>query len=320
MEIRKIIEIDEDKCNGCGLCIPNCPEGALQVIDGKARLISDLFCDGLGACIGQCPQEAIRVIEKEAEPYSESKVMENIVKRGKNTIVAHLRHLKEHNEMELFDEAIRYLKANNQENPLSDEEAGKVLEDAPDSRDRLPCGCPGTVVMNLREKEAENKSGASAFASEKKTVAANAGLKVKNMDSEPEKIEKNLKQKTDRKSRLGQWPVQITLVPSNAPYLRNARLLIAADCVPFAYAGFHEDMLDGKILLVGCPKLDDSEFYLKKITEILRQNDLKSITVAHMEVPCCFGMLGIVRQALKDSGKDIPVEEITIGIKGNVIT
>ncbi|MBM3706831.1 MAG: 4Fe-4S dicluster domain-containing protein [Actinobacteria bacterium] len=314
MALRKIIEIDEDKCNGCGLCIPNCPEGALQVIDGKARLISDLFCDGLGACIGECPQEAIKVIEREAEPYSERKVMENIVKQGKNTITAHLKHLKEHNEKKLLVEAIKYLKDKNIENPLENHKLEKEAEAVEKSavEDMLPCGCPGTMVMDLRKEEINKSSGTDEESAES---ASKAVIK----SSRAEKIEEILKQLTNRESKLRQWPVQIALVPPNAPYLKNASLLIAADCVPFAYAGFHEDMLDGKVLLVGCPKLDDNEFYLRKITEIIRQNDLKSITVAHMEVPCCFGMQSIVRQALKDSGKDIPVEEITVGIKGNLI-
>jgi ferredoxin len=304
MAVRKIIEIDEDKCNGCGLCIPNCPEGALQNIDGKARLISDLFCDGLGACIGECPVEAIKVIEREAEPYSETNVMENIVKQGKNVIAAHLKHLKDHNETELLSEATKYLKDNNIENPLEERE-----EEGIEQEKRLLCGCSGSKVMDLREEESEKRSEAGIKLHEKVKESSKA-----------EKIGELLKQLIERESKLRQWPVQITLVPPNAPYLKGADLLIAADCVPFAYAGFHEDMLEGKILLVGCPKLDDSEFYLKKITEIIKQNDLKSITVVYMEVPCCFGLLSIVRQALKDSGKDISVKEINIGIKGNIIS
>ena len=285
MAVRKIIEIDKDICNGCGNCIPNCPEGALQVIDGKARLISDLFCDGLGACIGECPVEAIKVVNREAEPYNETKVMENIARQGKNVIAAHLKHLRDHGETGLYDEALEYLKNNNIEIAKGVEMNSKKSE----NEDRLPCGCPGSAVMDLRGEEP--------------CEAVKPGVRL-----------------TAKESKLRQWPVQIMLVPSTAPYFKGADLLIAADCVPFAYAGFHDDFLENKALLIGCPKLDDSEFYMKKFTEIFRLNDIKSVTVVHMEVPCCFGMLSIVKQALKDSGRDIPVNAVNIGIRGNIIS
>jgi len=214
MTKRKIIKIDEEKCNGCGLCIPNCPEGALQIIDGKARLISDLFCDGLGACIGHCPEGAINIEEREAQPYDEKKVTEH-------------------------------------------------MKSSKDSQ------CPGSKVMHFKGK-----------------------------------------------SQLRQWPVQIMLVPPNAPYFNNADLLIAADCVPFAYADFHEELLKGKVLLVGCPKLDDANFYQEKLTQVFKNNDIKSVTCAHMEVPCCFGMINVIKTAISASGKEIPFEDINIGIKG----
>ena len=213
---RQIITIDENRCTGCGLCIPNCAEGALRIIDGKARLVSDLFCDGLGACIGHCPEGAITMEIREAEPYDESKVMENIARRGPNVIKAH---------------------------------PARALD-----------GCP---------------------------------------------------------SRLRQWPVQIMLVPPDAPFLDGADLLVAADCVPFAYASFHENLLAGKALLVGCPKLDDAEHYLEKLTEMFKRADVRSVTVAHMEVPCCSGLVRLVERAIRDSGKDIPFEARTIGIRGN---
>ena len=227
MAKRKIIKIDEEKCNGCSLCIPNCPEGALQMIDGKARLISDFFCDGLGACIGYCPQGAITIEEREAEKYDEKKVM------------------------------------------------AKKSE------------CPGSRVFYF---------GKSKTAPEKDIAASHS------------------------KSALRQWPVQIMLVPPNAPYFDNADVLIAADCVPFAYADFHKDLLEGKILLVGCPKLDDIEFYREKISQIVKQNNIKSVTCAHMEVPCCFGLLSVVKEAITDSGKKIPFKEITISIRGKNIS
>jgi len=278
MAKRKIINIDEEKCNGCELCIPNCPEGALQIIEGKARLISDLFCDGLGACIGYCPEGAITIEEREAQEYDEKKVMENIVKQGKNVIKAHLEHLKQHNQSEYLKQAIDFLKERNIEIHLEQEHLpGKHKHMSPFPE------CPGSKIMDFREREevAEGKK------------AVSKGI-----------------------SRLRQWPVQIILVPPSAPYLKDADLLIAADCVPFAYADFHDDLLKGKILLVGCPKFDDVEFYKERITQILKNNNIKSITCAYMEVPCCFGLVSIVKSAISASGKDIPFKEVTISIKG----
>ncbi|MCX5667085.1 MAG: 4Fe-4S binding protein [Candidatus Omnitrophica bacterium] len=279
MAKRKIIRISEEKCNGCGLCIPNCPEGALQIIDGKARLVSDLFCDGLGACIGHCPQGAINIGEREAEMYDENKVMDNIVKQGKNTIIAHIKHLKEHNEFGYLKEAMDYL-------------VTKGIKMRPGDLTNTvasgPCGCPGS---NISQKAPEdNQKGASDLSSRDLTPL--------------------------RESRLGTWPVQLKLVPAFAPFLNGADILIAADCVPFAYADFHEDLLKGKVLLVGCPKLDDASYYKEKISQIIVNNDIKSITHAHMEVPCCFGFLSIIKDAIALSGKNVPFEDVTISIKG----
>ena len=276
MAKRKIINIDDKRCNGCGLCIPNCPEGALQIIDGKARLISDLFCDGLGACIGHCPEGAITIEEREAEPYDEKKVMANIVKHGKNVIKAHLEHLKGHGEEELLRQAIDFLKEKNIEVPFG--EAGSHKHPQPMS------GCPGSRMIDLGKKP----SGAS-------------------------------KKPSKGTSELRQWPIQIMLVPPHAPYLNGADILIAADCVPFAYPDFHSGLLSGKVLLVGCPKLDDAEFYKNKIAGMLKNNDVKTVTCAHMEVPCCFGLVSLIRSAIAESGKDIPFKEVNISIKGEIL-
>ena len=286
MAKREIITIDEEKCNGCGSCVPGCPEGALQIIDDKARLISDLFCDGLGACMGDCPEDAISIIEREAEPYDEVRVMENIVKQGENTIKAHLEHLKNHGETGFLKQATDYLEENGFENPLEKEVEADQAAGAEANEDKLPSGCPGSKVMDLRDEDrADADSG-----------------------------DNGVKQKTE----LRQWPVQIHLVPVNAPYFDNADLLIAADCVPFAHANFHRDLLKGKILLVGCPKLDDAGFYKDKITEILKENNIKSVTIAHMEVPCCFGLVKLVNDALADAGKDIPLDDIMIKVNGEI--
>ena len=278
MAKRKIIKIDEDKCNGCGLCIPNCPEGALQIIDGKARLVSDLFCDGLGACIGHCPQDAINIEEREAGPYGEKEVMANIVKQGKNTIIAHLSHLKEHNEFGYLKEAMDYLKEKGVKINL--EEIAHAVHSGTGG------GCPGSRMVDSRKKEKPEKGEVSSRKNE---------------------------------SQLETWPVQLKLVPAFAPFLNGADILIAADCVPFAYADFHEDLLKGRILLVGCPKLDDVSYYKEKISQIIKNNDIKSITYAHMEVPCCFGLLPVIKEAISESGKKINFKDVNISVKGEKI-
>lgn len=266
--MRNIIKIDEEKCNGCGLCIPNCPEGALQVIDKKVRLISDLFCDGLGACIGYCPKGAITIEEREAEPYSERKVMGNIVKQGKNVIKAHLEHLKEHNETGYLDEAIEFLKEKGIKNPL-EEKPG------------CP-SCPSAAVKDLRKKPTGEPGDAAA----------------------------------EQDSELRQWPVQLNLLPPNASFFNDSDLLIAADCVPFANPNFHSKLLKGKTLAIGCPKLDDIKAYKEKIKAIIEMNDLNTITVAIMDVPCCYGLYKIVEEALDESGKGLTLKKVIIGIDG----
>ncbi|MBM3254895.1 MAG: 4Fe-4S ferredoxin [Candidatus Omnitrophica bacterium] len=273
MAKRKIIKIEEAKCNGCGLCIPNCPEGAIQIIDGKARLVSDLFCDGLGACLGHCPQGAISAEEREAAPYDEIKVMENIVKQGHNVIAAHLKHLLEHNEKTYLSQAKEYLKNKG------------IAVDIEQDKQTKNCACPGSKVIDLKVN----------------TQAPNA--------ASPKEIEPQLKN----------WPIQLMLVPESAPYFKGAELLIAADCVPFSYPSFHERLLKGKILLVGCPKLDDAGYYQQKLTGIIKNNDLKSITCVRMEVPCCFGLVKIIQEALRLSGKDIAFKEIIVSIKGELL-
>ena len=275
---RRIIKIDEDKCTGCGACIPDCPEGALQVIDGKARLVSDLFCDGLGACIKNCPMDAMHIEEREAEPYDEAKVMSNIVKAGENTVIAHLKHLKHHGEDKLLAEAVDYLKANG--------------HNVPDLEDRLPCGCPGTMAKDLRKHAPQQNAGAAQAA-----VALGP-----------------------QQSLLNNWPIQLKLVNPHAGYLKNADLLIAADCTAFSYPAFQQKFLKDKILLMLCPKLDsDIESYIEKLSAIFSTQDIKSVTIVHMEVPCCGGVEVIVTEALGRAGKTMAIKDYTISIDGNIV-
>lgn len=270
---RKIIKIEEEKCTGCGACIPDCPEGALQVIDGKARLISDLFCDGLGACIKTCPTGAMSIEEREAEPYDEYKAMENIAKGGENVIRAHLDHLKDHGEEKFFAQAVDFLQKNNIEVP---KETVKPL----------PCGCPGTMQKDLSKKE--------------RTITQNPNVTLQ--------------------SELNNWPIQLKLINPYAPYLHKADLVIAADCTAFAYPNFHQKFLKNKVLIMLCPKLDtDINSYIEKLTLIFEKQEINSITLVHMEVPCCGGVEMIIKEAMQKSGKNIIVKDYTVSIEGELI-
>lgn len=257
MSIRKIVNINEEKCNGCGLCIPNCAEGALKIVDGKAKLVKDLYCDGLGACLGHCPQDAITIIEREAEEFDEKAVEEK---------------MKEESISVQGDDcpssAVKQF--NNHSAQSAHVHAGG--------------GCPGSRMRQINRRE-NNEADASA------------------------KIT----------SKLTQWPVQLNLVPVSAPYFKQADLLITADCVPFAYANYHNDFLKDRSVVVGCPKLDNVQKYIEKLEDIIRINDLESITVLRMEVPCCGGMAAAAKTARDNSGINIPVKVVTIGIEGEIL-
>jgi ferredoxin len=270
---RDIIKIDEEKCTGCGTCITGCPEGALQLIDGKARLVSDLFCDGLGACIGDCPEGAIEVERRETEPYDEYKVMENVIKCGPNVIKAHLKHLNDHGQKDFLNQAIDFLNEKNIEVPNYEEEVS------------VPCVCPGSMPQDLGENKIESSTEPQILSAE-----------------------------------LRNWPVQLQLLNPNAPYLKNVDLLIAADCAPFAYANFHQRFLKDKVLIILCPKLDKTiDQYVDKLAEIFEKQDIKSISIVHMEVPCCSGIEIIVKRALEKAQKNIIIKDYTISISGEII-
>lgn len=270
---RKIIEIDESKCNGCGLCIPNCPEGALQIVENKARLVNDFYCDGLGACVGHCPQGAISVIEREAKNYDEKKAMEQIVKHGQKTIKAHLNHLKEHGEKECLKQAFEYLEENGIDSPLG----------VKDEKSFTPCACPGSETRVFNQK------------------VSNMGRKAQAEDWQG----------------LNQWPIQLSLLPTRAPFFQQARLLIISDCVAFADPVEYAKLAEGRTIVIGCPKLDNVEEYIEKLTDIFSNNELTDVTVAIMEVPCCGGMYAAVMEALHCSGKEIPVKKKIIPINKN---
>jgi ferredoxin len=281
---RKIIHIDEEKCTGCGQCIPDCPEGALQVIDGKARIVSDLFCDGLGACVGTCPEGALSVTEREAGAYDERGVMEQIARQGEPVIRAHLEHLLAHGEKALHRQAVAWLEEHHI--PVPGKDTTTCVANPAQIAAHPFMGCPGSGARTISRKHPAGEERPAG----------------------------------DTGSELRQWPVQLALLNPAAPYFDGAELLVSADCVPFAFAGFHQELLRGKILIIFCPKLDtDVEGYIAKLAEILSLHTIGSITIAHMEVPCCGGVRYVVDQALERSGKKIPVKEITITIDGQVI-
>jgi Pyruvate/2-oxoacid:ferredoxin oxidoreductase delta subunit len=232
--MRNIVKIDEEKCNGCGECVDACAEGAIEIIDGKAKLVSEIYCDGLGVCLGHCPEDAITVEQREADNFDEQ------------ATEAHLAEKKSPQQQSDFV-------------------------------------CPGMMAKELRKQGDNDESIAG-----------------------------------DVSSQLGQWPVQLKLVSPRAPYFANADLLLVADCVPFAMGDFHDKFLKNHSIAIGCPKLDDSRFYIEKLAEIIKMNELNSLTVIHMEVPCCSGLTYIAKEAIAGSGAKMSFEDITIGLRGNV--
>jgi NAD-dependent dihydropyrimidine dehydrogenase PreA subunit len=267
--LRKIVRIDEDKCDGCGECVPACAEGAIALVGGKARLSADVLCDGLGACLGECPRGAITVIEREAAPFDEEAVKAHLLSMGEKVADRHgpLPHpVPAH--------------------PHAHPPAGSRPRLAVVSSGPAPQGggCPGSRPMAFPPRLVPETGAAPA-----------SGV-----------------------SRLAQWPVQLHLVPATAPWLRGANLLVAADCVPFAYARFHDDLLAGRALVVGCPKLDDLGAYVEKLGRICATNDLASVTVVRMEVPCCGGISTAARRAVEASGRDIPFRDVVVGVDGTV--
>jgi len=270
---RNIIKIDEAKCTGCGKCIPNCPEGAIQLLDGKARLVSDLCCDGLGACLGHCPEGAITIEEREAVPYDEVQVMGNIIKQGAATVKAHLEHLSSHNQSEFLAQALQVLKQKGVPNPLV-------------SRPQAHGGgCPGSRTQHFAKPEA----------------VASAPIGV-------------------RPSQLTHWPVQLHLISPAAPHFEGADLLLAADCTAYALGDFHKDFLKGKALAIACPKLDSEQaVYAEKITALIDEAKINTLTVMIMQVPCCSGLLRLAQAAAGQAKRKIPIKCVVVGIQGDIL-
>lgn len=312
---RTIIKIDEELCNGCGNCIPNCHEGALQIVDGKARIISDLFCDGLGACIGHCPEGAISLEEREAEPYDEIKVMElMVVPKGRNTILAHLEHLRDHNETELLKQAIAYIKDNNIDmSPKEGDHNFKPARQQVEAFDSIEqarasvasaktsgcgSGCPGSAPIDFnidmsKVDEAVNQS--------KSEMVAFAGA--------------------DAPSELRQWPVQLHLLNPQAGYFKNADVLLAADCVAFTVGNFHNKYLKGKTLAIACPKLDtNKESYIEKLASMITDSNINTLSVLMMQVPCCGGLIQMATMARQMSGKNIPIKKTVVDLQGQLLS
>ncbi len=286
---RQIITIDEERCTGCGECIPGCPEGALQVIDGKARLVSDLFCDGLGACIGHCPTGAMTIESREAEPYDEKRVMrESIVKGGANVIAAHLRHLIDHGQSEYVKLALEYLESEGIPNPLDVEAPSRSLSSHVHAAHTG--GCPGSRMVDFGAQ-------AAPAAAETLQPAAKVG------------------------SALRQWPIQLHLVSPQAPYFQGSDLLLAADCAAFAVGDFHGSFMQGKSLAIACPKLDsEMHIYVEKLAAMIELSKINTITVVIMEVPCCGGLMAIVAEALQKASRKVPVKKVVISLRGETLS
>ena len=286
--IREIVNIDEELCNGCGDCVPNCHEGALQIIDGKARLISELMCDGLGACIGHCPVGAITIEKREAEEYDEEVVIAQMIGKGKNTVFAHLKHLQEHQETEYLNQALTYLKAHRESLPFAIKEVHELLHGGKQQESMMTgpgCGCAGSAPVSF---ESHNLRMA-----DHSVPAASA---------------------------LTQWPVQMHLINPAASYFNGADLLVAADCAAFSYGNFHQEFIKGRKLVIACPKLDQGkEIYIQKLIRLIEEARVNTITTVIMEVPCCGGLSQMVQMAVQHASRKVPVKEVVIGIKGEVL-
>ena len=298
---RDIIKIDREKCNGCGLCVTGCHEGALQIVDGKAVMISELMCDGLGACIGECPEGAIEIESREAAAYDEVLTLSKMVSSGKNTVIAHLKHLKDHSEKEYMRQGVEWMLANRDKINFSVDEVIQAvhshLPSAPKPTPQKPvfvaqpnhggsaCGCPGSAERTF---------------SHAPTIAG-AGM-------------------VSAKSELTHWPVQMHLINPAASHFRGSNLLLAADCVAFSLGNFHSEYLKGKTLVIACPKLDSNkESYVEKLTALIDEAGIDTLTIMKMEVPCCGGLVQIAKMAADKATRKVPIKVTTVGLQGDIL-
>jgi len=290
--IRDIIKIDEILCNGCGECVPNCHEGALQIIDGKVRMVSELMCDGLGACIGHCPVGALIIEKREAEAYDEVRTIKAMVLKGKNTVIAHLKHLKEHGEITFLQEGVSYLTSIQDSLPFDLNEVKAIVHKATNSRvthseitqKQDARGCPGAKSQSF------------------------------SMEVTPVYVQGSLA------TQLTHWPIQMHLLNPVALHFQGADMLIAADCVAFSLGSFHQSYLKGKTLGIACPKLDSNqEIYKTKVKSLIDDARINTLTVMIMEVPCCGGLLRLVQAAIAEASRKIPLKLITVNIRGEII-
>jgi len=301
---RKVIEINEDLCDGCGLCVPSCAAGAIQIINGKARLVAEKYCDGLGACLGECPQGALKVTEREAEDFDYRAVEEylNFQSQAQGQPQSQAQsQLQSQGQGQLQSQGQSQLQSQGQSQlpsqPQSQTQShvqNQIEEEPPGPT--LACGCPSTRMESFKQAKSCQEANRPV---EHATTGTDTG--------------------TDTESGLSHWPVQIKLVPSSAPFLKGADLLVLADCTAVTYPDLHRDFLPGKAVLMGCPKFDNVEEHIQKLSSIFKTADIRRITVLMMEVPCCSGLFAIVEKGLSDAGKQVPIEKIIITTRGKVL-
>jgi NAD-dependent dihydropyrimidine dehydrogenase PreA subunit len=297
---REIVKIDEAKCTGCGLCIPNCHEGALQIIDGKAVLVSELMCDGLGACLGHCPEGALEIEVREADAYNESIVMEEMIAKGKNVVIAHLQHMKEHGEFVFLQQGVAYLKQNQQKVNFDIQEVMNTVHNTPAGGSQAPKLQPTIVASAMHA----HGGGCPGSQSREFVRAAPAAVAAQ-----------------EAASSLSQWPVQMHLINPQAAFFQSSDLLVAADCVAFSLGNFHGKYLQGKKLAIACPKLDSNkEVYIDTLITLIDSAKINTLTVMIMEVPCCGGLLQLVLKAAQSASRKVPVKAITVSLQGEILS
>ncbi len=294
--IREIIIIDEDRCDGCGDCVPNCHEGALQIIDGKVRLVSELMCDGLGACLGHCHAGALSIETRDVPEYDEVLVVKGIVPKGKNTLIAHLKHLKDHDERVYVRQAMDYLHSVKESLPFPLDEIISALHPA------KPASAPSGFIQ--LQQPLHGGGGCPGTRAQEFSLAP----KVPSVQG-------------SLQSQLSQWPIQLHLINPAMSAFAGADILIAADCVAFSIGDFHQTWLKDKKLAIACPKLDDGQqIYFDKIVRLIDDAKVNTVTVMIMEVPCCGGLLGLVKKAVASSVRKVPIKAVMVSIRGEILS